>query len=295
MTKTMLKTIICSLLAAAVLLPSTSWAFEKVGGVRVYKKGQTPRRVTNHAAYPLRRGGDTWLFSSSKRKAQHKHYVRYCKANLSNYEGQRIDCADVALDNVLNFAKQRGLRVTFKVYQRGWKYVDSAQFRSFGQLKTWAKRYLGAHNVTDNSKLIKPLAGLTTPAAWANKVQPGDLLMWSYNKPSSSHPGKPGRPTRTGHTQPIMDVQQGSTLANTRLKLMNGDIQLSTGEALPASTSFKAVSAIHAVAGGKSLSNYPQYNGQLFKVLQKYNWNRPIGDQAPPQSSQGPLRFALFK
>ena len=108
--------------------------------------------------------------------------------------------------------------------------------------------------------------------------------MWSYNKPSRNDPNKPGRPTTTGHTQPIMDVQQGRTLANTRLKVMNGDIQLSTGEALPASSSFKAVSVIHPVAGGKSLSNYPQYNGQLYKVLQKYNWNRPIGDQAPPQS-----------
>ena len=47
--------------------------------------------------------------------------------------------------------------------------------------------------------------------------------MWSYNKPSASHTGKPGRPTRTGHTQPIMDVQRGSTLANTRLKLLDLD------------------------------------------------------------------------
>ena len=294
MNKLKLKTTLCSLLAVAVLLPSAAWS-EKIGGVRVYKKNQTPRTVTRHAAYPLRRGGDTWLFSRASRKAQHPHYVSYCKANLSRYEGKRIDCADVALDNVLNFAKQRGLRVTFKVWKRGWKYVDSAQFSSFAQLKTWTKRYLGAHNVTDNSKLIKPLAALTTPQAWSSKVQPGDLLMWSYNKPSRGNPGKPGRPTTTGHTQPIMDVQQGSTLANTRLKLMNGDIQLSTGEALPASSSFKNVSAIHAVAGGKSLSNYPQYNGQLYKVLQRYDWNRPIGDHAPPQSSQGPLRFAFFK
>ncbi len=293
--KTKLKTILTVLIAAAVLLPSAAAWSTKVGGIKVYKKSQTPRRVTNHRAYPLRQGGDTWLFSSTKRRAEHKHYVKYCKANLTRYEGQRIDCADVALDNVLNFAKKRGLRVTFKVWKSGWKYVDSAQFRSFGQLKTWAKRYLGAHNVTDNSKLVRPLSRLTTPDAWKNKVQPGDLLMWSYNKPNRTNPNLPGRPTTVGHTAPIMEVQKGRTLANTRLKLMNGDIQLSTGEALPASTSYKAVSAIHPVTGGMSLSNYPQYNGRLYKVLQRYDWNRPIGDQAPPQASQGPLRFALFK
>ena len=294
MYKTTHRIILSSLLAAALLAPTAAHSYEKVGGIKVYKKNQTPRRVTNHRAYPLRQGGDTWLFSRAKRQAQHGAFVQYSKRQLPSYEGKRIDCADVALDNVLNFAKERGLRVTFKVWKGGWKYVDSAQFRSFSQLQRWAKQYLGAHNVTDNCKLIKPLAGLTTPEAWTSKVQPGDLLMWSYNKPHSTSPGKPGRPTRTGHTQPIMDVQAGSSLRGTRLKLMNGDIQLSTGEALPASTSFKTVTQIHAVEGGKSLSNYPQYNGQLYKVLQKYDWNRPIGDQAPPQASQGPLRFALF-
>ena len=291
---THLKITFCSLLLAALLLPSVAWS-TKIGGVKVYKKSQTPRRVTNHRAYPLRAGGDTWLFSGAKRRAEHPNFVRYCKANLSRYEGKRIDCADVALDNVLNFAKQRGLRVTFKVWKKGWKYVDSAQLRSFDQLKTWAKRYLGAHNVTDNAKLIRPLSRLTTPEAWASKVQPGDLMMWSYNKPNRRDPNLPGRPTAVGHTAPIMEVQRGASLTNTRLKLMNGDIQLSTGEALPASTSYKTVSSIHAVEGGKSLSNYPQYNGQLFKVLQKYNWNSPIADGAPAQASQGPLRFALFK
>jgi len=48
------------------------------------------------------------------------------------------------------------------------------------------------------------------------------------------------------------------------------------------------------VKGGVSLSNYPQYDGRLFKVLQKYDWNQPIGSDAPPQSSQGPLRWGIF-
>lgn len=282
-------------LTTIALLTPAAQAVERVGGIKVYKKNQTPRTVRNHAAYPLRRGGDSWLFSKATRKAEHPAYVQYCKRNLSRYTGQRIDCADVALDNLLNFAKDRGLRMTFKVYKRGWRYVDSAQFSSFNKLKRWAKAYLGAANVTDNCKLIRPLSRLTTPQAWTNKVKPGDLLMWSYNKPNRADPTKPGRPTTVGHTQPIMEVNAGSTLRTTRLKLMNGDVQLDTGEALPASTSYKTADGIHPVAGGKSLSNYPQYNGQLFKVLQKYNWNSPISAEAPPQSSQGPLRFGIFQ
>jgi len=181
------------------------------------------------------------------------------------------------------------------VWKKGWKYVDSAQFRTFDQLKTFAKQYLGAHNVTDNAKLIRSIDRLTTPEAWKQKVQPGDLLMFSYNKPDRRDPTKPGRPTTVGHTAPVLEVKAGATLRSTRLSTMNGDIQLSTGEALAATVKDRRITDIHAVSGGKSLSNYPDLNGKLFKVLQKYNWNKPIGPTDMPQAQQGPLRWGLFK
>jgi hypothetical protein len=289
----MKRTLVVALLGI-VCVSAEARAEESVGGVRVYTKSQTPRHVQTHSAYPLRQGGDTWLFTSASRRAQHGDFVTYCRQSLPGYAGQRIDCADVALDNLLNYAKDRGLRLTFKVWKNGWRYADSAQFQSFAQMKSWAKQYLGAHNITDNCKLIKPLAALTTPESWSENVKPGDLLMWSYNKPSRSHPGKPGLPTAVGHTQPIMDVQAGATLSNTRLQLMNGDIQLSTGEPLPAHTSTSYVEYLKPVSAGVSLSNYPQYSGQLFKVLQKYDWNQPRGPQENAQPSQGPLRWGIF-
>lgn len=213
---------------------------------------------------------------------------------MPTYQGQRIDCADVALDNLLNYAKDRGLRLTFKVYNRGWRYVDSAGFRSFDHMKRWVKTYLGAQNVTDNCKLIKPLAGLTTPQAWAEKVKPGDLVMWSYNKPNRSDAQKAGRPTAVGHTQPVMEVMAGGTLSSTRLKVMNGDVQLSTGEPLPARASTMSVSYLRPVEGRHSLSNYPQHGNTLFKVMEKYNWNDPRTAQDPAQGTQGPLRWGIF-
>lgn len=268
-------------------------AAETLYGVKVYSKSQTPTRVTQHRAYPLKQGGDTWFFDQTKRRAMHDTFVNYCQSNLSGYVGKRIDCANLALDNLLNFAKDQGLRMTFKVYTRnGARYVDSARFNSFDQLKSWTQRFLGAHNVTDNCKLVKPLAGMNSPEAWSC-VKSGDLLMWAYYKPGAD-PTKPGRMTTVGHTQPIVGVQRGATLDSTYLKTINGDIQLSTGEQLPAYTTNKYVRSIHPVEGGHSLSNYPQNNGQLFKVLQHFDRSRPIGDGAPPQPTQGPVRWGIF-
>lgn len=286
--------LLVALAAAGLLWSTVVEARDRIAGIPVYKKHQTPRRVTHHPAYPLKAGGDRWLFDRTRRRAQHGEFVRYSREKLPLYAGQRIDCADVALDNLLNFARDRGLRMTFKVWKNGWRYVDSASFRSFDQLKRFARQYLGAHNVTDNCKLIKPLARLSTPDAWERHVKPGDLLMWSYNKPSRRDPALPGRPTTVGHTQPIMEVVKGRSLSGTRLKVMNGDIQLSTGEALAARASWETVSRIKPVSGGASLSNYPSYNGRLFHVLQKYNWHSPTGPSDPAQPSQGPLRWRIM-
>lgn len=278
----------------ALLLAAPAAHAESLYGVRVYSKSQTPRNVRSHPAYPLKEGGDTWFFDQANRKQMHKKFVSYCKAKLPGYVGQRIDCANLALDNLVNFAKDQGLRLTFKVYTRnGARYIDSAQFRSLDHLKRWTQRFLGAHNVTDNTKLVKPLTSLSSAEKWQQSVKPGDLLMWAYYKPSSSNSAVTGRMTTVGHTQPILKVR-GANMSQTVLETINGDIQLSTGEQLPAYTHDKRVRDIHPVEGGKSLSNYPDYNGRLFKVLQHYNRSTPAGSGAPAQPSQGPVRWGIF-
>lgn len=280
---------------ALVSIPALALGYETLGGIRLYTKLETPRTVASHPAYPLKPGGDSWLFQSSTRRAQHSAFVSFSQQNLPRYEGQAIDCADVALDNLVSFAQQAGLRLTMKVYRNGWRYVDSAQFQSVDQLKQWTKQYLGAHNVTDNCELIRPLAQLSTPQAWDDSVKAGDLLMWSYNKPARTDCTKAGCPTTVGHTQPVMEVHRGATLQDTRLKVMNGDIQLSTGTPLPARSSNEYVCSIKPVTSGCSLSNYPDLAGQLFHVLQKYDWTRPIGVNDAAQACQGPVRWCIFR
>jgi hypothetical protein len=292
---TRLKTTQGLLCALTLLLCAPAATAESLYGVRVYSKSQTPRRVQNHRAYALKPGGDTWLFDRTNRKAMHKKFVSYCKTNLGGYVGKRIDCANLALDNLVNFAKDQGVRMTFKVYTRnGPRYVDTASFRNFDHLKSWTQRFLGAHNVTDNTKLVSSLNSLTSANKWSKRVKPGDLLMFAYYKPNSSNSALPGRMTTVGHTQPILKVRRGWNRSNTTLETINGDIQLSTGEQLPAYTHDKRVGDIHGIEGGKSLSNYPAYNGQLFKVLQHYNRRNPIGAGAAPQPSQGPVRWSIF-
>jgi hypothetical protein len=269
-------------------------ASDLLGGQRVYTASEMCRSLTCHPAYSLCKTGTSWWKSSAERAKQHKAYVGYAQTNLPSYEGKPMDCANVALDCLAGFCKSAGLRLALKVWvpQKGYRYIDSAGFKTFDTFNSFLKTYLGAHGITDNSSLIRPLSKFKAPSDWSTLVQPGDLVMWSYNHPSDASAQKPGKPSTVGHTQPIMEVQAGSALDSTYLRVMNGDIHLATNTPLPAWSGYEAVSGLKPVESGHTLSNYP--GKTFFKVMQRYDSSKPIAVGAPAQSSQGPLRWSIF-
>jgi hypothetical protein len=288
------RTAAAAALLFSLVLPNEGRAADYLGGQRVYTASEMCRTIKSHPAYSLCSTGKTWWKSASERAKQGKAYSTYAATNLPSYEGQKMDCANVALDCLSGFCKTQGLRLALKVWvpQKGYRYIDSAGFQSFSGFQTFLKNFVGAHGITDNAKLIRPLSSFKTPDDWAKLVRPGDLLMWSYNHASSTDPTRPGRPTTVGHTQPIMEVQAGSALDSTFLKVMNGNIHLATGEPLSAFSSSEWVSSLKPVEAGHSLSNYPTES--LYKVMQKYDSSKPIAEGEAPQAGQGPLRWSVF-
>jgi hypothetical protein len=81
-------------------------------------------------------------------------------------------------------------------------------------------------------------------------------------------------------------------MRSTYVDTMNGDLQVSTGQPLPAHASRKYIQSIEHVTPGCHLSGY---NDPFIRVLQHYNRRQPIGGGDPPQSSQGPVNFWQFQ
>lgn len=102
-------------------------------------------------------------------------YQQYAKSYIASY-ATKIDCADLAIAALVDFATKRKLPVKLKYYSNGWHWMnfepgsmDSNKFKKTAMLK------LGALNVIDNSKPI--------PISMA---KPGDLIMSKWN-PTLGH------------------------------------------------------------------------------------------------------------
>jgi hypothetical protein len=108
-------------------------------------------------------------------------YRRFAKQYISTYS-EKIDCADLALASLIEFAYESGLPVKLKYYDKGWKPYDSAAEPSKAAFKELVMRNMGALNVIDNTHPIK----LADAGA-------GDLIMSKWD-------------TRLGHTRIIFDI-----------------------------------------------------------------------------------------
>lgn len=111
-------------------------------------------------------------------------YQQYAKNYITTYPS-KIDCADLAIATLVDFAAKKKLPVRFKYYSKGWHWMefdpikmDSIDFKNNAMLK------LGALNVIDNSKPI-PIS----------MTKSGDLIMSKWNP-------------RLGHTRIVHSVQK---------------------------------------------------------------------------------------
>ena len=150
------------------------------GGMNVYDYV-----LNSPASYFDPFGLDAWKKTHSWARADIEAYSNYMKDFVKNYPG-KIDCADLALMGLINFASSNGLPVNFKYYSAGhWGSYNaqSGDFSSVGQYTNTVLTNMGAVNVIDNTHPISP-----------GDLQAGDLLMTKYDPRTTG-----GR--YTGHTR----------------------------------------------------------------------------------------------
>ncbi|MEN8179213.1 MAG: hypothetical protein ABFS39_11445 [Pseudomonadota bacterium] len=99
-----------------------------------------------------------------------KAYQQYAKSYISSFNA-RIDCADLAIAALVDFAAKETLPVKLKYYSSGWQWMEfDPNTMETMKFKQTAMRQLGALNIIDNTKPIQ--IGL---------AKSGDLIMskWS--------------------------------------------------------------------------------------------------------------------
>jgi hypothetical protein len=107
-------------------------------------------------------------------------YQAYTAGYIERY-AQKIDCADLALASLIDFAYDNGLPVNLKYFSGGWKSYRSQDY-SRDNYKSTVLDNLGALSVIDNTQAIEPA-----------EAGAGDLIMSKWNN-------------RSGHTRVIYSV-----------------------------------------------------------------------------------------
>lgn len=108
-------------------------------------------------------------------------YRLFARRFISGYAGE-IDCADLALTSLVEYAYGDALPLRLKYYDHGWKTYDSVAHPDKEEFKRLVTRNMGALNVIDNSHAIP----ITDAAA-------GDLIMSRWD-------------SRLGHTRIIYEI-----------------------------------------------------------------------------------------
>lgn len=97
-------------------------------------------------------------------------YHSYAETFISTYKN-KIDCADLAIELLIEFASGNELPVRLKYYSGGWKwYTYKPDVDNATKFKTKAMKMLGALNLIDNTKSIS--IGVS---------KPGDLIMTKWS------------------------------------------------------------------------------------------------------------------
>lgn len=97
-------------------------------------------------------------------------YQAFAKLYISSYN-QKIDCADLAIATLVDFAQKEKLPLKFKYYKHGWQWFPFDPEKDDAQkFKQSAMSMFGALNIIDNTKIIQ-----------IGFAKPGDFIMskWS--------------------------------------------------------------------------------------------------------------------
>ncbi len=114
----------------------------------------------------------------------------------------KIDCADLALEYLLDFARENNLPVSLRYYSgTSWEtYVVKPKQQNFDSTKAYVKRNFGALNVIDNTEPID-----------LSNTNSGDLIMSKWSG-------------RLGHTRIIVSVKPGAVNANREVTFYQGNL-----------------------------------------------------------------------
>ncbi len=103
---------------------------------------------------------------SNEIKAKYHQFARFYVAAYS----QKIDCADLAIATLVEFAKKESLPIKFKYYDKGWQWITFLPKDDAQKFKKYAMNMLGALNVIDNTIKVSIAA-----------AKPGDFIMSKWN------------------------------------------------------------------------------------------------------------------
>lgn len=114
----------------------------------------------------------------------------------------KVDCADLALSYLVDFAHENSLPITIKYYaSKKWqKYQIKAKQKDIANAKSYVNINFGALNVIDNTK---PIA--------VSEAKPGDLIMSKWAGGG-------------GHTRVIIEIKTGKTDGDASVTFYQGNL-----------------------------------------------------------------------
>lgn len=162
-----------------VALAGPALADPQFRGPEVYDGAWTVTRTwSDWAAGPNDRSRGSFAYA----------YRAWAQARAARHvvDQTRLDCADLSIDMICEYAATHGLPLEWRVfYAPEKKFVavknTDRQFDTPAQFSAWSKHFLGAMNLADNTVPI-------TYAQWAG----GDMVLMDWNQ-SPEEPNFPGR------------------------------------------------------------------------------------------------------
>jgi hypothetical protein len=159
-------------------------------------------------------------------------YHTFAENYVSTYKN-KIDCADLAIASLVDYAAKESLPVKLKYYNGGWKWLNfDPKTDKASEFKNTAMKMLGALNVIDNTK---PIA--------LHLAKPGDLIMSKWS-------------TTLGHTRIIYSTVLDKKTGETSVTWYQGNLP----PVVPQKRQ-ENFSSIHGVYGGTPRRwNFEQFN-----------------------------------
>ncbi|MCA9668663.1 MAG: hypothetical protein KC503_23885 [Myxococcales bacterium] len=291
--------ILTAILAASTLASTAhagDFAGKKAYTSQELSRTQRIRQVQQSHPWALTTGGANWFNDKAKVKlvqqAFAEHSARFLKGAVR--DGLVADCADLALINLHTFAKNQGLRVPFKVYVRvtedgrsRWRarWIDSADFRSPEEFIRFLRQKTGALHVIDNMSPALLVKNVRSPQDLL-KLSPGDARM-------KVHIPRDGSGVKYGHTEPISGIKIGSTLQDSKIEIVYGNVDIASATDYPVANKTENVHT--AIQPGSLIADHSFLGGVTTAVAPVDYRKIRSGDKSPQNSQALGMRWQILK